>query len=205
MSKKKGLSLEEKRQRMLELFHEKRDVFQLKELEKLAPKEKGITFQSVKEVVQALVDDNLVDSEKIGSSIYFWAFPSKAFNARNHKILELKAKVTDARNKLRGLEAEVKANQVEDTEAQEREAQALLLKDLQAKRDDLRLQVDRFKDCDPRVLAQMKGELTVARDAANRWTDNVHTIKSWCKNKFALEEAQINKQFAIPEDLDYLE
>lgn len=51
----------------------------MKELEKIAPKEKGITSMSVKEVVQSLVDDALVDTEKIGTSIYFWSFPSKAF------------------------------------------------------------------------------------------------------------------------------
>jgi hypothetical protein len=36
---------------------------------------KGITEQSVKEVVQNLVDDGLVDTDKIGTSVYFWAFP----------------------------------------------------------------------------------------------------------------------------------
>ena len=35
---------------------------------------------SVKEVVQSLVDDNLVDTDKIGTSIYFWAYPSKAMH-----------------------------------------------------------------------------------------------------------------------------
>jgi len=43
-------------------------------LEKLGPKEKGVIAQSVKDVIQSLVDDNLVDSEKIGTSVYFWAF-----------------------------------------------------------------------------------------------------------------------------------
>lgn len=57
-----------------------KDFFNLKELEKIAPKEKGIISQSVKEVVQSLVDDGLVDTDKIGSSVYFWAFPSKASN-----------------------------------------------------------------------------------------------------------------------------
>lgn len=47
----------------------------MQELEKIAPKEKGITMQSVKEVVQSLVDDHLVESEKIGTSNYFWSFP----------------------------------------------------------------------------------------------------------------------------------
>ena len=40
-----------------------------------------VVMQSVKEVLQSLVDDDLVDSEKIGTSIYFWAFPSKALHS----------------------------------------------------------------------------------------------------------------------------
>ena len=40
-SKKKGLSLEEKRQRMMEIFYETEDVFLLKDIEKIAPKSKG--------------------------------------------------------------------------------------------------------------------------------------------------------------------
>ena len=57
----------------------------MKDLERMAPKEKGITAQSVKEVVQSLVDDSLVDTDKIGTSIYFWAFPSKA----THNVIYL--------------------------------------------------------------------------------------------------------------------
>ena len=52
--------MEEKRKRMMEVFYEKKDVFQLKELEKICPKEKGITPMSVKEILQSLVDDNMV-------------------------------------------------------------------------------------------------------------------------------------------------
>ena len=33
--------------------------------------------QSVKDVVQALVDDNDLHQEKIGSSNFFWAFPGE--------------------------------------------------------------------------------------------------------------------------------
>lgn len=75
MSKKRGVSLDEKRLRMLQLFYEKKEFFTLKEVEKIAPKEKNIVQQSVKDVLQALVDDGLVRSEKIGTSVYFWRFP----------------------------------------------------------------------------------------------------------------------------------
>lgn len=75
MSKRKGVPLDEKKSRLLQIFYEKREFFTLKELEKIAPKEKGIVVQSVKDVLQNLVDDGLVHSDKIGTSIYFWAFP----------------------------------------------------------------------------------------------------------------------------------
>ena len=75
MSKKKGVSLDEKRQRMLQIFYEKKEFFTLKDLEKIAPKEKGIVQQSVKDVVQALVDDGHLDSDKVGTSVFFWTFP----------------------------------------------------------------------------------------------------------------------------------
>merc|ERR1719476_547080 len=94
---KKGLSLEEKRKKMMEIFYETKDVFLLKDLEKIAPKSKGITPMSVKDVVTSLVDDGLVDSEKIGTSIYFWAFPSKASQARRSKL----EKVKEERDKVR--------------------------------------------------------------------------------------------------------
>ena len=38
---KKGLSLEEKRKKMMEIFYESKDVYLLKDLEKVAPKLKG--------------------------------------------------------------------------------------------------------------------------------------------------------------------
>ena len=82
MSKKKGLSIDEKRKRMLDIFYDSKEVFLLKDLEKIAPKTKGIIVQSVKDVVQSLVDDNLVETDKIGTSVYFWAFPSKALTQR---------------------------------------------------------------------------------------------------------------------------
>lgn len=75
MSKRKGVSADEKRARMIQLLYEKKQFFQLKDLEKIASQEKGIVAQSVKDVVQALVDDGLIDTDKIGTSVYYWAFP----------------------------------------------------------------------------------------------------------------------------------
>ena len=100
MSKKRGLSLEEKRERVLEIFHTKKDVFLLKELEKIAYKEKGVVTQSVKDVVQSLVDDDLISSDKIGSSIYYWGFPSSALVLKKNKLVDLTNNLQKCSSKL---------------------------------------------------------------------------------------------------------
>lgn len=51
MSKKKGVSAEEKRDRILDIFHETADVFVLKDIEKLGAK-KGVIQQTIKDVLQ---------------------------------------------------------------------------------------------------------------------------------------------------------
>ena len=75
---RKGLSLEEKRAKLLEVFYDKKEVLNLKEVEKFGAK-KGIVLQSVKDVNQSLIDDNLVETDRIGIGCYFWALPSKGF------------------------------------------------------------------------------------------------------------------------------
>ncbi|KIK97112.1 hypothetical protein PAXRUDRAFT_825284 [Paxillus rubicundulus Ve08.2h10] len=86
----RGLSVEEKRVKLLEIFHESKDFYQLKELEKLGPKLKGIVSQSVKEILQSLVDDGLVQSDKIGSSNCACALTCiYALIFSDHSLLEL--------------------------------------------------------------------------------------------------------------------
>ena len=66
-------------------------------------------------------------------------------------------------------------------------------------------ELEKLKECDPEVLESKRKETTMAREAANRWTDNVFTIKSWCTRKFGVEEKMIDKNFGIPEDFDYID
>jgi len=70
---------------------------------------------------------------------------------------------------------------------------------------ELEKELERYRECDPEVLENMQKETVMAKEGANRWTDNVFTIKSWCVRKFGLEEKMIDKNFGIPEDFDYVE
>ncbi|XP_038059612.1 meiotic nuclear division protein 1 homolog [Patiria miniata] len=205
MSRKRGLSLEEKRQRMMEIFFERKEVFQLKELEKIAPKTKGITSMSVKDVVQSLVDDGMVDSDRIGTSNYFWAFPSKASNARKRKISDLSGTLDESEKKRAATKKLIAKATVGKEDTDDRTELLSTLAEQEQENSRLKAELEKYRECDPEVLEEVKKQTLVARDAANRWTDNVFTIKSWCKKKFSMEEKTIDKHFGIPEDFDYVD
>ncbi|XP_046840276.1 meiotic nuclear division protein 1 homolog [Xenia sp. Carnegie-2017] len=205
MSRKRGLSLDEKRKRIMDIFFDTKDFFQLKEIEKIASKEKGINSMVVKEIVQGLVDDNLVDTEKIGTSNYFWSFPSKVVNSKKTKLEQLKNNIKTLENKKKQLIDNIDEAKMTRVNNEEREE---ILNDLVIKEElNLKLAKDleKYKECDPEVIEKMSEEAKIAQESANRWTDNIFSIKSWCTKSFGVDEKAIDKNFGIPEDFDYLE
>ncbi|XP_078005175.1 meiotic nuclear division protein 1 homolog isoform X5 [Phascolarctos cinereus] len=154
-SKKKGLSAEEKRTRMMEIFFETKDVFQLKDMEKIAPREKGITAMSVKEVLQSLVDDGMVDSERIGTSNYFWAFPSKALHARKRKLETLSTQFSEGNQKKENLQQSIKKAKIGRQDTEERASLSKELASLQQKKEELKAELEKYKECDPEVIEEI--------------------------------------------------
>ncbi|KAM3955392.1 meiotic nuclear division protein 1 homolog [Aphomia sociella] len=204
MSKKRGLSADEKKTRMLEIFHNSKDFFQLKELEKIAPKEKGITTQSVKEVVQSLVDDHLVDSEKIGTSVYFWSFPSKARTAKKRKLNELQNGIDDCAKKLKKTEDTIITESVGRESSEQRKETLELLENMKKEEEKVKRELQKYRDCDPEYIAQLKTDSENLKGAINRWTENIYILKSYIKNTFQMENDVIDQSFGIPTEFDYV-
>ncbi|XP_049774454.1 meiotic nuclear division protein 1 homolog isoform X2 [Schistocerca cancellata] len=164
MSKRKGVSAEEKRVRVLQIFYEKKEFFQLKELEKIAPKEKGVIAQSVKDVVQSLVDDGLVDTDKIGTSIYFWAYPSKAKHSRKRKLTDLSNKLEETNKKLKKVKENVETANLGREESDERTTILENIASLKTEEARLKDEIQKYKDSDPEVLEQMKQQIQSCHD-----------------------------------------
>ena len=77
--------------------------------------------------------------------------------------------------------------------------------ELKATKEEIVSKIQQYKDCDPEVLGKLKKEIQVSRQGANRWTDNIYSLHSWINKKFpSIAIGDLNKQFGIPEDLDYL-
>ncbi|CAN7014989.1 unnamed protein product [Brassica rapa subsp. trilocularis] len=233
MSKKRGLSLEEKREKMLQIFYDSQDFFLLKELEKMGPK-KGVISQSVKDVIQSLVDDDLVAKDKIGISVYFWSLPSCAGNQLRSVRQKLESDLQGSNKKLaelvdqcdalkKGREESVSSSCVEELykclnhlftridllSLQEERTEALAhLQDIEKKHKELKNEMVQFADNDPATLEAMRAAIEVAHQSANRWTDNIFTLRQWCSNNFPQAKEQLEHLYTeagITEDFDYLE
>ncbi|KAK2631827.1 hypothetical protein EUGRSUZ_L02391 [Eucalyptus grandis] len=187
---------------MLQIFYESQDFFLLKELEKLGPR-KGVITQSVKDVVQSLVDDDLVSKDKIGTSVYFWSLPSCAGNQLRNVYRKLESDVQSSERRLVELADQCNALKKGREESDEREEALSNLKKVEEKYNELKDEMAEYADNDPAAFEAM-----MAHAAANRWTDNIFTLRQWCSNNFPEAKEQLEHMYqevGITDDLDYLE
>ncbi|KAK9865847.1 hypothetical protein WJX84_005307 [Apatococcus fuscideae] len=206
MSKKRGLSLEEKRQCILQVFHESRDVFTLKDMEKLGMK-KGVIQQSIKDVLQSLADDDLVHQEKIGSSNFFWSFPSEAAVKIEGNIGKLDRQLQEHRKQLAELEQTLAATRTDRQSTAEKSKKLAELQDLQQTAQSLQADLQQYSENDPERVEAIGNAALISRDCANRWLGNIEALRGWCKTRFEGMENQLESFFeenGINATMDYL-
>ncbi|XP_067107146.1 meiotic nuclear division protein 1 homolog isoform X4 [Osmerus mordax] len=160
---------------------------------------------SVKDVLQSLVDDNMVDCERVGTSNYYWAFPSKALNTRKRRLDELDKQHCEAKTRRETLQQAGERARIGRQETEERAALLKQLQELREQHAQLKAELDKYRECDPEVIEELKKSNVTAKEAVSRWTDNVFAIKSWAKRKFSFDDSRIDKAFGIPEDFDYMD
>ena len=77
--------------------------------------------------------------------------------------------------------------------------------ELQAKNADLRADCSKYAALDPEYLEKQKQNVKIAFEAANRWTDNIFAVKSFCVKERSIPEATFDQHFDIPDNFDYIE
>ena len=103
-----------------------------------------------------------------------------------------------------------------------------LLEELQALKESLSEELAKFVENDPELLAAMGLLLPIiiildsnhshlftllqterdtkrAMEGANRWTDNIYTIRKYCETHFNMLGSEFDQAFQIPEDFDYMQ
>lgn len=180
------------------------DFFTLKELEKVAFKRKGIVSQSVKEVLQSLVDDNMVLSDKCGVQTVYWCLPSTVTQQRRAKLESLKLAIKQKEARVASLKGAIESLEEGREETAEKAAILASIEEKRGEQEDLKRTIGRFASLDPVAIRKMSDDIEALKVGADRWTDNIYSVQSWATNKFNMEKSVFNKQFDIPEELDYM-
>ncbi|GJY93625.1 meiotic nuclear division protein 1 [Tanacetum coccineum] len=155
----------------------------LKELEKLGPR-KGVISQSVKDVVQSLVDDDLFSKDKIGTSshcngesvflllesmthlltfqVYFWSLPSCAGNQLRNVSKKLESELQSSKKRHIELVEQCESLKKGREDSDAREEALIELKAIEQKYHGLKAELAQFADHDPATYEAMKEATKVA-------------------------------------------
>jgi hypothetical protein len=212
-SKKRGLSLEDKRDRVLEVFHRGADVLVLKDVEKAAAA-KGVVLQSVKEVLQSLVDDDLVRQERIGAANYYWSFPAEASTKTKgdaeRAAKEAAGRKADEERAAAALEAAKAARRASSSkgggggggggedddggaaEEAELQSKAARVAELERAIAALREELQARASSDPRHLDALRAAARLSCDACGRWADNLGALRDFLAKKFEGRAGQLD-------------
>ncbi|KAH3745798.1 meiotic nuclear division protein 1 [Pelomyxa schiedti] len=179
-------------------------VYTLKEVI-ASSKATGIVANTIEETLNSLVDDSLVSTEKIGSSKYFWAFKKDAAVKKRVALESAQKRVAELTEKLERLTTENAQLHTTHACTEETKAAVAQLDELRAKHDSLSTELESMADNDPVTIQQTDAKATKLKEAADRWTDNIFTLKKFCADKWSMDPADIDRQFSLPTDLDYIE
>jgi hypothetical protein len=169
------------------------------------PKVTGIVSQTVKDVLQSLVDDRLVTAEKIGSSNFFWSFPSTALQTRENTRRSLNDELSKLRESREKMEKQLQEASSARQDTPERTELLQTLAELELAKATASAKLEMHRANDPKLLATKRQVAKEAKLGSNRWTDNIFTIQSYCSNNYCIPRSQFNEQFSIPDDFDYAE
>ncbi|KAJ3735692.1 meiotic nuclear division protein 1, partial [Lentinula guzmanii] len=204
----RGLSAEEKRVKLLEIFHETKDFYQLKELERLGPKLKGIVSQSVKEVLQSLVDDGLVQGDKIGSSNckyfwrIFWSFPSHQGAVIQGRVENAKEIKASHQAQLLEIQQSISNEKSIRVESAKRTAAITKLQGLKRELAKLDEELTAYGACDPVKLEETRRAITLGKEAAIRWTENYSILLPHFLSQSMVSIEDVRKYLEIDEEYE---
>jgi vacuolar-type H+-ATPase subunit I/STV1 len=158
----------------------------------------GIVSNTIKEILEMLQADGLVQSEKVGTSHYFFRFPKVEDLATKKQNLVHENAVLE--QKVHDLNACIERESQSRPESENRTKKLRYLSELQQTERELKEKLDKVSST-IRGVKQQKG-VAVCKEAANRWTENIFALESYLRKEFQMDLEPLRKEFKIPADLD---
>ena len=198
MKKKKDLSLEDKRQILLNLFKGSGSFYHYKDIEKHCTQNR-ISFMIVKDLLAGIIADNLLESERIGSSAFYWSLPNRVYDAKKKQLERENANIENAKNEIENLKQKIEENKAVRIENEERKKNLEELSELEnQKKEYLKILKD-FESKDPEKYEKYKNTTKNMSQLNDFWVDNIYTIEQWMRTK--RPDMEFEKTFPAVQEL----
>lgn len=197
MSRAKPLSMEEKTARVLTLLQQKDTVFNLKDLERICQKEKGVVPQSIKEVLDILISENKAKEKKVGSSKYYWSFLSDIKLQRESTLKKLYEENEKLKKAKETLSEEIEVLKKNRSTIPNRKEKLRSLVELKQTRQELDKALKSIEENDPAKLTAMKEELNALKKDLSEWADAFSILQSYVMNTYNMTQQEFCSAFSI--------
>ncbi|KAH3674485.1 hypothetical protein WICMUC_003323 [Wickerhamomyces mucosus] len=193
------MSLEEKRNKLLEFFTQNHMFYNLKEIEQQGGKYVGIHPLQMKDLLQTLLDDNLIKAEKCGVTTIYWCFQydqiknlKQIWGINQAKLQNLQIK----RDKL--IEECFKENKLRILK--DRDQLISKFETMEKIYKNLQIQFINSKYFDFDKLENIKLNLIKRLNIADICTDTIESLIDYFKKNNDVEREYFQNEFDIPEE-----
>lgn len=161
--------------------------------------------QLIKDLLELLLADGRIESDKIGAGRFYWLFPAAAAQRAKKRKADVDREIDTFEEKKRRLNEEIASAQLGKENTEERKELLKEMKSLEEETKELDEKLAKYADFDPELVAKLKSDAKKAQDAANRWTDNIFVLKKYSRNELNIDNKDFDKMFELPVDFDYIE
>ncbi|CAI4470757.1 AKH_1a_G0018110.mRNA.1.CDS.1 [Saccharomyces cerevisiae] len=209
--KRQTVSLQEKKNRILNFFQETYTFYNIKELEKSIPKKCGISPMIVKDLVQQMIDeDGIISVEKCGNINIYWCFKNQTLQKLydsseliKKKIQEVKCDIATYKQELDKTLATGRRKKF--TVGQKSYNREALLEKRKKIQDEIKKKSNSLQKIesirwDEAKIQENKQQIRLKKVHLEKTTDNIEILIDYLYKKFFLKPEQIRKEFGIPEE-----
>lgn len=181
--------------------------YTLKELEKEAAKYAKISPMIVKEVVQQLIDDNLVNCEKCGTTNLYWSFKYERIRKQEQAYQRLEKQLADLQEKQVALTEKIQLAKLQRTAKSKFGQRSALLTELNSlvtQKSDFENLIDKYSNSNPDALQQAQKENHNLVRAIDLYTDSIELTIYYFTRVIAapLSDEQLRAEFGIPQEFE---
>ena len=161
----------------------------LKDLEKMLPSVASINGIQVKDFITALLNDNKIRMEKIGSNNWYWSFPSDDKREREsfqERLLRdskrLIKSVEQLEEEIQKLQAAAKEEQGDRSPVEIETERRILMEqkaDLRSAVEQLQAQRSSFEGNDVSKIKQKRTEIDKWKLESDTWEDNISIMEQY--------------------------